>query len=219
MDLIARWRSLSDEIQELTEKYHLSTLPTLIAVSKYASIEQIRTLHNAGQKDFAENYWQMAKNKIEFLKKTNIIWHFIGALQSNKCKFIAQNFSWVHTLISPKHALLLNQERQFLPPLNVNIQINFHPDNKRYGASIESLSTVLKTVLTCANLKLNGLMVMPEKNQYNDFISLAKLRNKLENEWNISLPVLCMGMSNDYQEALSAGATMLRIGSKLFEEA
>lgn len=216
--LIQRWQKLSEHIQSLAMHDVAAREPIkLLAVSKYASSEAIHVLFQAGQLDFAENYLQAALKKMAVLADLPIVWHFIGNLQSNKCAVIAKHFSWVHSLASPKHALLLAQARQHVTPLQVCVQINLSDDEHKYGMSPEAASALVEAVLQLPALQLRGLMVLPKAGGVADFTKLAQLRDQLETQFSIFLPTLSMGMSADYPEAIAAGATLVRIGSSLFQ--
>jgi len=215
--LIERWQKLCQHINLLAIPAAAQEPVKLLAVSKYTSIDAIRILFQAGQCDFAENYLQAALKKIAALADSPIIWHFIGSLQSNKCTVIAKHFSWVHSLTQSKHALLLAQAREHPTPLQICLQINFSHDQNKYGLLPEEAPALVETVLKCPALQLRGLMVLPKVGAVNDFAQLAKLRDQLEQRFSISLPTLSMGMSSDYAEAIAAGATLVRIGSLLFQ--
>lgn len=215
--LVIRWQQLCQRIQNLAQAYPVEEPRKLLAVSKYASIKAVRVLHQAGQFDFAENYLQPALKKISALADFPIIWHFIGSLQSNKCAKIAQHFHWVHSLTQAKHALLLAQARQAQTPLQVCVQVKFTDDGKS-GVRPEAVPSLIEAILQLPNLQLRGLMVFPKIGAIDDFARLAALRDQLENQFQIRLPTLSMGTSGDYAEAIAAGATMVRIGSILFQD-
>lgn len=217
--LVLRWQQLCQRIQDLAQSYPAEEPRKLLAVSKYASIDAVRVLHQAGQLDFAENYLQPALKKISALAGLPIIWHFIGSLQGNKCVEIAQHFSWVHSLTQAKHALLLAQARQNQEPLQVCLQVNFSKDHAdRNGVLPEALPSLIETILPLPSLHVRGLMVFPKAGMADDFVRLARLRDELEKQFQIRLPTLSMGVSSDYAEAIAAGATIVRIGSILFQD-
>jgi PLP dependent protein len=214
--LVARWRALRDDLRALAQSPDREPVQ-LLAVSKYSGVEAIRILCAVGQYDFAESYLQSALQKIIALADLPITWHFIGHLQSNKCEAIAKNFSWVHSLTQIKHACLLAHARSAATPLQICLQINFSDDQKKHGLLPEAVPALIEVVLKQPALQLRGLMVLPKPGAVDDFKRLAELRDQLEKEFSISLPTLSMGMSADYRAAISAGATVVRIGSLLFQ--
>jgi hypothetical protein len=214
--LISRWQQINQRIQELAELHPAAEPRKLLAVSKYAEDEAVRILYRAGQYDFAENYLQAALKKMAALNGLSIIWHFIGQLQANKCATIAQNFSWVHSLAAVKHAELLAHARQGNPALQICLQVNFSPDQEKYGVVPQDLPQLIEAVLNLPTLCLRGLMVLPKPGVVDDFAKLAELRDRMAAQFQISLPTLSMGMSADYTTAIAAGATILRVGSALF---
>jgi pyridoxal phosphate enzyme (YggS family) len=217
VELINRRDNLCSKLEHLASLYPAAEPRLLLAVSKYADIESMRMLYEAGQRDFAENYWQSAIKKIAMLSDLNIIWHYIGELQSNKCQKIAKCFNWVHSLTKPKHALLLAQGRHGLPALQICLQVNLSRDSSRNGVLPENLFMLAQAVLAYPELSLRGLMLLPKPDEAGDFERLAQLRDQLAAQLNRALPTLSMGMSGDYVQAVAAGATMIRIGSALFQ--
>lgn len=204
----------------------------LLAVSKYASVEQIFSLYQQGQLAFGENQvqsWSEKKNKLEHMGVENIAWHFIGPLQANKTKQVAQGFSWLHSLTRNKIAKKLNDQRpNNLAPLNICIQINFDGSVKKAGIASDNLEEIIdliKYIQDLPNLKLRGLMAIPDKlDNYESNLAHAKmvfsqcqnLYLDLNKKLNLSLDTLSLGMSSDYKEAIACGATIIRVGSKLF---
>lgn len=224
-NLHCKYQALCEKLAQLAKENPLREPLKLLAVSKYATPEAVQKLYEIGQKAFAENYWQSAKEKMEALKDLKIEWHFIGGLQSNKCAEIASHFTWVHTLAKIKHVALLahakapasqNQAFDIQDPLQICLQVNLSQDSKKYGVLPENLVKIVEEVLRYPQLHLRGLMVLPKPGETKDFIELAKLRNQLEKDFQLELPTLSMGMSGDYEEAIKAGATIVRIGSLLF---
>ena len=197
----------------------------LIAVSKTFSIDNITEAFNSGQLEFAENYVQEGLEKIQKLPK-EIIWHFIGTIQSNKTKEIAENFSWVHTIDREKIAKRLNEQRpNNLPKLQVCIQINIDNSPTKGGILANSIHDILPLahfICQLPNLELRGLMAIPNmlyNNQANieAFQKMNILFNELKNHLpNNNIDILCMGMSADFEEAIQYGANMVRIGSAIF---
>lgn len=189
---------------------------SLLAVSKKHSAEKIRELFSQGQQSFGENYLQEALEKQVFLKELPIEWHFIGHIQSNKTKLIAEHFSWVQSLDRLAIAKRLNMQRPIhLPPLNICIEINIDREKNKSGIFPEDLLCFAKEILSFKNLKLRGLMIIPEKNNLGAFEKTAQLQQQLIDA-GFFVDTLSMGMSSDYEAAIAAGSTMVRIGSALF---
>lgn len=193
----------------------------LIAVSKTRPASDIREAWEAGQKAFAENYLQDALQKIPSLKNCAIEWHFIGRIQSNKIRAIAENFSWVHTLASFKHARRLHEQLPAdSPPLNVCVQVNLTGEQSKSGISKEELAPLLEKLTDLPHLRVRGLMTMPPATastaeQHQTFGQLKQLQDEI-NRHGYSLDTLSMGMSGDMQAAICEGATMVRIGTAIF---
>jgi hypothetical protein len=195
----------------------------LIAVSKNKPFEAIEQAYLNGQRDFAENYLQESLDKIQKgkLNGKNIVWHYIGHLQSNKCKKIAINFDWVHTVSNFKQAQKLNDARLELGmPINVCVQICLEKKTGRNGLAIPETHEVLHSLNKLEMIKLRGLMcVLPAHYKgelaYTGFMQIKNLFISLKTDLP-ELDTLSMGMSGDYPEAIRAGATMLRLGTAIF---
>ncbi len=192
----------------------------LLAVSKTCPLADLQTLYKLGQRHFAENYLQDALPKIAEMP-TDVCWHFIGPLQSNKTRPVAENFHWLHTLERLKIARRLNQQRPAeQPPLNVCIQVNISADPNKSGLPPEAVAELAKEISTLPRLRLRGLMALPQQQtelapQRIPFQKLAELYAQL-NQRGFELDTLSMGMSNDLEAAVAEGSTLLRIGSGLF---
>ncbi|VAX09187.1 UPF0001 protein YggS [hydrothermal vent metagenome] len=192
----------------------------LLAVSKTCPLADLQTLYKLGQRHFAENYLQDALPKIAGMP-TDVCWHFIGPLQSNKTRPVAENFHWLHTLERLKIARRLNQQRPAeQPPLNVCIQVNISADPNKSGLPPEAVAELAKEISTLPRLRLRGLMALPQRQtklapQRIPFQKLAELYAQL-NQHGFELDTLSMGMSNDLEAAVAEGSTLLRIGSGLF---
>ncbi|WP_456378248.1 YggS family pyridoxal phosphate-dependent enzyme [Thiolapillus sp.] len=223
---MSRLQQRLSQVQEQIRGFALScdrdpTAVRLIAVSKTRPVSDIRAAREAGQKAFAENYLQDALQKIPQLQGCGIEWHFIGRIQSNKTRAIAENFSWVHTLASFKHARRLNEQRpETLPPLNVCIQLNLTGEQSKGGIAEARLRPLLEKLATLPHLQLRGLMTMPPATaspelQHQVFARLRGLQDKM-NQRGYALDTLSMGMSGDMQAAICEGATMVRIGTAIF---
>ena len=188
---------------------------TLIAVSKTKPASDLQQAIDAGQRHFGENYLQEALEKIEALKNQDLIWHFIGPIQSNKTKQIAQNFSWVHSVDRLKIAKRLNDQRpENLEKLNVLLQINIDNESTKSGILIDEIDEIIPHFENFPNISLRGFMCIPSPdNAEQSFKKMAKI---LQNHPN--LEVLSMGMSADLELAIENGATFVRIGSDIFGE-
>ncbi len=191
---------------------------TLLAVSKTKPIDMIKQAYNAGQRAFGESYVQEAVEKITALQsKTDICWHFIGPIQSNKTKLIANHFSWVHSIDRAKVAKRLNDHRSGQDtPLNICLQVNISGEESKSGVLVAELPNLLAEISQYQNLCIRGLMAIPEKNatqaSFNDMQNLFK---SLQKQYP-SMDTLSMGMSADMQLAINAGSTIVRIGSAIF---
>jgi pyridoxal phosphate enzyme (YggS family) len=194
---------------------------TLVAVSKTQAASVIREAYAAGQTIFGENYLQECLEKQGLLNDLAIEWHFIGPIQSNKTQLIAQHFSWVHSIDRLKVAKRLNDARPSdLPPLQVCIQTNISHENTKSGVLIDELEALATAFSSFPNLKLRGLMSIPAptlvvKDQRKQFKQLKQCFDQL-NQKGFNLDTLSMGMSNDYTIAVEEGATIVRVGSKIF---
>lgn len=198
----------------------------LLAVSKKQSADKIRELYLQGQKAFGENYLQEALEKQALLKDCDIEWHFIGHIQSNKTKEIAENFSWVQSVDRFKIAKRLNDQRPSdFPPLNICIEVNIDREKNKSGVMPEDLLALAKEIMPFENLRLRGLMIIPEKNNIKAFQEAAQLQTELaaylekfssQNKKPCAIDTLSMGMSADFDAAIKAGSTMVRVGTALF---
>lgn len=194
---------------------------TLVAVSKTKPAEHIREAFLAGQTHFGENYLQECLEKQTALTDLNIVWHFIGPIQSNKTQLIAQHFTWIHSVDRLKIAKRLNDARSSeLPPLQVCIQTNISNENTKSGISIDEIEPLASAISTFPNLQLRGLMAIPAPSNSTD-VQRAQFKAVKEcfdalNTKGFALDTLSIGMSNDYSIAIEEGATMIRVGSKIF---
>lgn len=190
----------------------------LLAVSKTKPASAIREIHAAGVRDVGENYLQEALNKQGELRDLPLIWHFIGPIQSNKTRPIAEYFDWVHSVDRLKIAQRLSDQRPaHLAPLNICLQVNVSGEDSKSGCSPLELPELARAVNTMPNLKLRGLMAIPEPTddiaaQHAAFARLRQLRDDLD----LQLDTLSMGMSHDLEAAIAEGATWVRIGTALF---
>jgi len=221
-ELEGRYQMVKERIAVAAQKYgrDLATIQ-LLAVSKTWPAEPIGALTQWGQQHFAENYLQEAVPKIRKLELSNLCWHFIGALQSNKTNIIANHFDWVHTLARFKHAQRLNDQRaEHSSPLNVCIQVNITNESTKEGVTIDQLNELAFQIAELPRLQLKGLMAIPQKTnnfkqQREQFASLRCAADSLNNA-GLNLDTLSMGMSSDMEAAIAEGATLLRIGTAIF---
>ncbi|WP_085587719.1 MULTISPECIES: YggS family pyridoxal phosphate-dependent enzyme [unclassified Pseudomonas] len=190
----------------------------LLAVSKTKPASAIREIHAAGVCDFGENYLQEALTKQQALGDLPLIWHFIGPIQSNKTKAIAEHFDWVHSVDRLKIAQRLSEQRPAgLAPLNICLQVNVSGEDSKSGCAPADLPALAKAVAALPNLRLRGLMAIPEPTddraaQEAAFATLRQLQEGLD----LGLDTLSMGMSHDLEAAIAQGATWVRIGTALF---
>ena len=190
----------------------------LLAVSKTKPASAIREIHAAGVYDFGENYLQEALTKQQALGDLPLIWHFIGPIQSNKTKAIAEHFDWVHSVDRLKIAQRLSEQRPAgLAPLNICLQVNVSGEASKSGCAPADLPALAKAVAALPNLRLRGLMAIPEPTddraeQEAAFATLHQLQESL----GLGLDTLSMGMSHDLEAAIAQGATWVRIGTALF---
>ncbi|AJA13854.1 MULTISPECIES: YggS family pyridoxal phosphate-dependent enzyme [Pseudomonas] len=190
----------------------------LLAVSKTKPASAIREIHAAGVHDFGENYLQEALTKQQALSDLPLIWHFIGPIQSNKTKAIAEHFDWVHSVDRLKIAQRLSEQRPAgLAPLNICLQVNVSGEDSKSGCTPADLPALAKAVAALPNLRLRGLMAIPEptEDRATQEAAFASLR-KLQEGLGFGLDTLSMGMSHDLEAAIAQGATWVRIGTALF---
>ncbi|MGL4317824.1 MAG: YggS family pyridoxal phosphate-dependent enzyme [Pseudomonas sp.] len=190
----------------------------LLAVSKTKPAAAIREAHAAGLHDFGENYLQEALDKQVELADLDLIWHFIGPIQSNKTKAIAERFDWVHSVDRLKIAERLAAQRPtHLPPLFICLQVNVSGEASKSGCTPQELPALAQAVTQLPQLKLRGLMTIPEPTEdpAAQHAALARLR-ELRDGLNLNLDTLSMGMSQDLEAAIDEGATWVRIGTALF---
>lgn len=196
----------------------------LVAVSKTFPADLVRAAADCGQRRFGENYLQEALGKIASLSDLDLEWHFIGALQGNKTRLVAENFAWVHTLASERHAQRLSEQRpDHLPPLNVLIQVNISQEPSKAGVSAEQLPALAAAIHALPRLRLRGLMAIPAptaevESQRAAFAAVRQLRDQLNLIGGYQLDTLSMGMSADLESAIAEGTTMVRVGSAIFGE-
>ena len=185
----------------------------LVAVSKRQSVEAIAGLADLGQRDFGENYLQEALDKQEALAGRDLVWHFIGPIQSNKTRAIAAHFDWVHSVDRVKLVRRLGEQRDPAQgPLNVLVQVNVDDEASKSGVRPEAVPEMVAAFADQPALRLRGLMCIPRPGNTAAFRQMAEINAALPSP----LPDLSMGMSGDFEEAIAEGATIVRIGTALF---
>ncbi len=196
---------------------------SLLAVSKTWPAEYVRLAADAGQHAFGENYVQEGVAKVAELESLGLAWHFIGPLQSNKTRPVAESFDWVHSVERMKIAERLSEQRPAgKSPLNVCLQVNVSGEASKSGCAPEEAVALAKAIAALPNLRLRGLMCIPEpaedvEAQRRPFRQLRELYEQLRAE-GLPLDTLSMGMSHDIEAAIAEGATMVRVGTAIFGE-
>jgi PLP dependent protein len=190
----------------------------LVAVSKTFAPESVRELAAAGHRDFGENYVQEALDKIGALADLPLTWHFIGPIQSNKTRAIAEHFHWVHSVDRLKIAERLSAQRPpELPPLEICLQVNASGEASKSGVAPDEVAALAAAAMQLPRLRLRGLMAIPEPT---DDIVLQRERfrrlRELRDATGLPLDTLSMGMSDDLESAVAEGATILRVGRAIF---
>jgi pyridoxal phosphate enzyme (YggS family) len=189
----------------------------LLAVSKTKPAQALREAYAAGLRDFGENYLQEALGKQLELADLPLIWHFIGPIQSNKTRAIAEHFDWVHSVDRLKIAQRLSEQRPAdLPPLNICIQVNVSGEASKSGCTPADLPALANAISALPRLKLRGLMAIPEPTEDRAAQDAAFAAVQLQASLNLPLDTLSMGMSHDLESAIAQGATWVRIGTALF---
>ena len=196
---------------------------SLLAVSKTWPAECVRLAAAAGQHAFGENYVQEGVAKVAELESLGLAWHFIGPLQSNKTRPVAESFDWVHSVERMKIAERLSEQRPAgKSPLNVCLQVNVSGEASKSGCAPEEAVALAKAIAALPNLRLRGLMCIPEpaedvEAQRRPFRQLRELYEQLRGD-GLPLDTLSMGMSHDIEAAIAEGATMVRVGTAIFGE-
>lgn len=193
----------------------------LVAVTKTFSSDVIRRAHALGLRDFAENYVQEAIPKMDDLRDLDLRWHFIGHLQSNKAKIIADQFALIHSVDREKIAAVISEHSS--TPQDVLVEVNLAQETSKSGCSPEALPSLLDSIQGLKNLKLSGLMFMPPldlapREQQRFFSQARELRDQMASSVSTphSLIELSMGTSHDFEVAIAEGATVVRLGTALF---
>jgi hypothetical protein len=187
----------------------------LIAVSKARSVTEIQEAVDAGQIHFGENYLQESLDKFDSFKEKNLIWHFIGPIQSNKTASIAEKFDWVHSVERYKIAKRLSDQRPSkLEQLNVLLQVNIDREKTKSGFFLEDIEEIIPEIKKLPNIALRGFMCIPNPdNSAESFTKMSELISKYPD-----LDALSMGMSADLELAIEKGATFVRVGTDIFGE-
>ena len=224
ISLIESWQQVNKQVaQACAQAPRQHNEVTLLAVSKTKPAEMVATLVRQGQRDFGENYLQEALEKIQVLREQPeckpIIWHYIGSIQRNKTRDIAEHFDWVQTLEREIIAKRLNEKRPAeLPPLNVLIQVNIDNEDSKSGCLPAELPKLITAIKHYERLQLRGLMIIPAKANTDAFARTKQLFEDIKIE-HPELPqwdTLSMGMSDDMSAAIANGSTMVRVGTAIF---
>lgn len=224
---------LADRFHAITSQINTIDRPLgqsvhLLAVSKTRTSDEIKEVHQLGQKAFGENYIQEATDKIQQLKDYDIEWHFIGPLQSNKSRLAAEHFDWVHTIDRLKIAQRLSDQRpQDMPSLNVCIQVNIDQEESKSGFLEQEVIEAALKINQLPRLTLRGLMAIPKAtddpeqqrlslSRMHDLFTSVKAALSEQNQPAEAFDTLSMGMSGDMETAIQCGATIVRIGTAIF---
>lgn len=217
---LTNYKNINLELEKYNHNFKKNC--KLIAVSKKQSINSILELHSLGHCDFGENYLQEGIEKIEKINSTEIIWHFIGPIQSNKSTQIATHFDWIHSVDRIKvYNKIKNHVEKINKSCNFLIQINISDEQSKNGMRYDQVDDLLlKIDKSSENMIFRGIMAIPsntndESKLCDEFSQMQETFQSLSKQFN-TVDTLSMGMSNDYQLALKYGATMIRIGTKIF---
>lgn len=198
----------------------LDTIPsnvTLVAATKYVDSNDMKKLLDNGINNFGENRVDAFLNKYVELLDEDIVWHFIGHLQRNKAKMVIDKIEYLHSLDSLELAKMIDKLRD--KPLNCFIEVNINEEESKNGVRIEELDSFISEVIKYKNVNIIGLMCMTIKesmDKYQQFLSLSKIMNELNQKYNLNMRDLSMGMSDDYLDAIKAGSTFVRLGRILW---
>ena len=198
----------------------LDTIPsnvTLVAATKYVDSNDMKKLLDNGINNFGENRVDAFLNKYVELLDEDIVWHFIGHLQRNKAKMVIDKIEYLHSLDSLELAKMIDKLRT--KPLNCFIEVNINEEESKNGVRIEELDSFISEVIKYKNVNIIGLMCMTIKesmDKYQQFLSLSKIMNELNQKYNLNMRDLSMGMSDDYLDAIKAGSTFVRLGRILW---
>lgn len=216
-----RYKQVQQQIQVICQHNQAQQSVQLLAVSKTQPSQAIQTMYQFGQRCFGENYLQEALDKIQQLADLDIEWHFIGHIQRNKTKPLAENFAWVHGVERLLIAERLSQQRpEHLAPLNICLQVNIDNQDSKSGCAVAEVPDLVASISQLAHIRLRGLMIIPQPNNMQAFSDAQQLFNQVKQyhhhpeDWD----TLSMGMSADLEYAIPAGSTMVRVGTALFGE-
>lgn len=217
-----RWRHVSSQVSAAArDSGRSATSVTLMAVSKTFPLSAVQEAYTAGARHFGENYVQEGVAKVQAFAPHDLVWHFIGPLQSNKTKPVAEHFAWVHTIERVKIARRLSEQRpDHLPPLNLCIQVNISADPNKSGVAPDDVMTLAADIAELPGVALRGLMTipaadLPASELSEAFAAMAGLSHRLQTVYP-QADMLSMGMSNDLTTAIAAGSTCVRVGSAIF---
>ncbi|UZE98083.1 YggS family pyridoxal phosphate-dependent enzyme [Alkalimarinus alittae] len=221
--------SIADNVKNVSQRIQKATKLAsrdeksvqLLAVSKTRGPEELKMAIQSGLTQFGENYLQEALVKIEALQEFPLVWHFIGPIQSNKTRAIAEHFDWVHSVDRLKVAQRLSTQRpSHKEPLNVCIQVNINDENAKSGIPLSEIDALSEAISKLPNLELKGLMTIPASSQSesdlrNSFKQMSAAFERLKQR-HPSVDTLSMGMSGDIEIAIEEGSTLVRVGTALF---
>ena len=223
--LITNWNTVRQQVEQACTQAGQADAEkvTLLAVSKTKPAAMVASLAKEGQRDFGENYLQEAIEKIALLKDdedcAKIVWHYIGSIQRNKTRDIAEYFDWVQTVERDIIAKRLHEQRPAdMAPLNVLIQVNIDAEDSKSGCQPDELSALIGTIKSYERLQLRGLMIIPAKENTDAFMRTQQLFASIKEQhpelsaWD----TLSMGMSDDMADAIAHGSTMVRVGTAIF---
>lgn len=216
--LIQRYQAVTNEVNTLCNRFQ--TQVTLLAVSKKHTIESIEQIFQQGQRSFGENYVQEGVEKVQALNHLDIDWHFIGPIQSNKSRQVAEHFAWVHTIDREKIAQRLNDQRpSSMDKLNVLIQVNISKQDSKSGIAISDINQLATAITHMPNLTLRGLMCIPapldDDQLKQEFTAMHQAYLDLQKQYP-TIDTLSMGMSQDLAIAIECGSNLVRIGTAIF---
>ena len=212
------------QIEQVASEYNRDSRNiSLLAVSKKKLPADLRSAYSCGQRDFGENFLQEAQAKMRELPDLDIIWHFIGPVQSNKTRALAESFDWVHCVDRLKIAQRLNDQRpESMPPLNICIQVNIDLETSKSGVAPDGIVALAEAICSLPKIKLRGLMAIPAQQSRFELQRepFAKLRQALDDlqQRGLDCDTLSMGMSHDMRAAIAEGSTLVRIGTAIFGE-
>ncbi len=222
-DLGVRYHALIDRLRAAENRFERPEGSVcLVAVSKTYPAQDIRTVTDQGQLDFGENQVQDALSKIPDLMDLDCTWHFIGPIQSNKCRDIAHHFNWVHSIDRLKIARRLSELRPSgMPQLNALLQVNLQDETSKAGISPDAVSDLALAMSNLPNIRLRGLMAIPAPEQDFErqravFASLRELQATVNENLDTAMDCLSMGMTSDLEAAVAEGTTHVRIGTAIF---